>query len=730
MIHFKAIKGRNFLSIGDQPLSIQLDKSVTTIITGVNGSGKSTFIDMITYALFGKPFRKVKLGQLINSINESGLEVEITFSVGGNDYLVKRGQKPAKFEIYVNGSDNKHLLPQPATTAEYQYILENDIMKLNYKTFTQIIILGSASFKPFMQLKLADRREIIENLLDISVFSEMNSILKSKIKNTKETLIDLQHKMDMTKQKYSSKYDHLKESTEDYNIRIRDIESDIIIWKEDVRARGIHRDKCELLINETKKSISSCDNYEDVLLSINDNIIKLEKDIAINDTILVSAKNDAEIVNDVRSKIKECNDLIKNESSVVDKLNKDIDNNSRLLESYKIDKLRADRNDISRSVAVLTSGMDNKLSKISFYNDNNECPECKQKIDNVFKNDTIISLQEELENDKKDVIRYQDEIEKCDADIEQYNYIVSNGRMLEEQLIVSTSNIKQLESSITLMERDINTRDLKSESELIQLQTMIDQQKDNVNILKSEKDDVSKRHIDYIKLNDDLNKLVKDLAVVNQAINSINDRIESANVNLLTLKNTPVCSVKQEDIDGLAKDIKDIDLSIIKMKHTLHYFGIVQKLLKDDGLKTKIIRKFLPIINASVNMYLDRLGFPINFEFDENFNETICSNFRGEFSYFSFSEGEKSRIDLALLFAWRDIALKKSRSAANIIIFDEIFDGSLDITGIETFMDILGVDANGYNSLIISHKDETINSRFDRNLEFVKNGHFSKVMEK
>ena len=264
MIHFKEIKFSNFLSVGDQPTIIQLDKTITTVVTGKNGAGKSTFIDALVYALFGKPFRKVRLGQLINNVNEGSLEVEISFSAGSKDYIVKRGMKPAVFEIYSNGE----MIPQPAITADYQHILENDILKLNYKSFTQIIILGSASFVPFMQLKLGDRREIIENLLDISVFTEMNKILKSKIKELKEDITDTEHKLDLTKQKHKSNREFFTEATDVRQKMFKTFDGQINDAQANMRFRDMDMLGCKEHIDEIENSMLSCEGYGDKLLIV------------------------------------------------------------------------------------------------------------------------------------------------------------------------------------------------------------------------------------------------------------------------------------------------------------------------------------------------------------------------------------------------------------------------------------------------------------------------------
>ncbi len=724
MIHFKRIKFSNFLSVGDQPTIIQLDKTITTVVTGKNGAGKSTFIDALVYALFGKPFRKVRLGQLINNVNEGSLEVEISFSAGSKDYIVKRGMKPAVFEIYSNGE----MIPQPAITADYQHILENDILKLNYKSFTQIIILGSASFVPFMQLKLGDRREIIENLLDISVFTEMNKILKSKIKELKEDITDTEHKLDLTKQKHKSNREFFIEATDVRQKMFKTFDGQINDAQANMRFRDMDMLGCKEHIDEIENSMLSCEGYGDKLISVTAQIETIKRDIDAQQTRFDLLCENNELVSDIRIRITKCKNEItefKKEWTTLTKKSEDL---KEVIDSYP--NIDTERDEAKTAIITLSNSIIANNIKLEFYQKNDLCPECKQDLEKTFTEDMIGDIQCIIAKETEDHDNHKARLEQYNKDKADETQFIDDHYHLRRKITGIDSDIKTLVNSIDLMTEDIRTRDTKDPAGMGDLKHYIGTLEADYDKEVKGVEDVKKKHEEYLKLEGKLNEVMKDLALDEQAIKTYSDSIKSVQAEIKTLKDAPVCSITQDDIDVLVEEVKEYDKAVVRKKYMFHYYGIVQKLLKDDGLKTKIIRKFLPVINATVNMYLDKFDFPINFEFDENFNETIQSNFRNDFSYYSFSEGEKSRIDLALLFTWREISLKKARNASNIIIFDEIFDGSLDGDGIENFMSILGLDEEGYSSFIISHKDETINSRFDRNLDFAKDGHFSKIMEK
>lgn len=722
MIRFKRVTYGNFLSTGDQPNTINLDQSVTTIFTGANGAGKSTFIDAIVYTLFGKPFRKVRLGQLINNVNEKGLMSEVEFSIGSKDYLVKRGMKPGIFEIYVNGE----MIPQPATNADYQNILENDILKLNYKSFTQIVVLGSASFKPFMQLKLGDRREIIEDLLDISVFSEMNVILKGTIKECKDDIVSISHKLELLKERHSSKREYVRKLENDHKERLDEIKRKIVTVDAAVAENKLKLCTLDdkLVIDEVE--VKSLGNVEEELKLLQTSINEINMTIFTTEQAIDTAKMDRESVSELNTKVDENNSSVKVAEGKIEELRAKLEETEEIIASYGD---FSDRDQVKADIAIKSNEIVVAKNNLKFYTDNDDCPECKQSIEPAFKAATIAEITENIQTLQKDLDYCYDRIDTIEREIKEKADFTKTATTLNDNISVYTTAIDKLNSSTEMIKEELSNKVVKSDDEMAELENAI-------TLLKSDRESCETKTIGFQERNNRLTSLKEsititkqNIAVCSQSIKADEIRLKSLQDDLKTLNEKPVIGDNKEEIEKLAVEIKEQDANLTGKKGNLHYFGIVQKLLKDDGLKTKIIRKFLPIINATANKYLDKFDFPINFTFDENFNETIQSNFRNDFCYYSFSEGEKSRIDLALLFTWRETALKKSRNATNIIIFDEIFDGSLDVDGIENFMSILGIDRDGYSSFVITHKDDTINSRFDRVIEFEKPGHFSKMME-
>jgi DNA repair exonuclease SbcCD ATPase subunit len=723
MINFKSIKYKNFLSTGDTYTEIQLDKTITTIITGENGAGKSTFIDALVYALFGKPFRKVRLGQIINKVNEKGLKVQLDFSIGNKNYTVKRGMKPAIFEIWVNDE----MLPQPAETKVYQGILEDDILKLNYKTFTQIIVLGSASFLPFMQQTISVRREIIENLLDISVFSDMNKILKSKIKEGKADIVQFEHNMELLKTNHKTKREFLNESNVKYNTQLDSHKDHINAIKQSLDNKWSKLSGITKEIEYLKDKLSSFGTIENDYIKYKESVkgfITKKKYLQQQiDNINKDNKSYAENIKSI-GKVQLVIEALSNEITDISyEINAVCNEYSQEELSDTLPSKISEQQSCLKTKEML---IQQEKTKRDFYEAHDECPECKQSIEEDFKNTTLSTIETNISQLLDEVCDIKDNISKMDARLTTIKKASSKVQELESTLMVKTS---QLASSKTELER-LSNKEFKH-TPVQKIQVILKE------LHKTEKEDAqsedklkeyNKIYDEFLEVRNLLSTKEKESLSEKQNIKSTEELLIQVNTDLTTLKQQEPCSITQEDIDELAQKIKETSKDLDKKKHIMYYYTIVQKLLKDDGLKTQIIKRFLPIINANVNMFLDKFDFPINFEFDENFNERIQSKFRDDFGYYSFSEGEKSRIDLALLFTWREIALKKSRNATNIVIFDEIMDGSLDGNGIENFMSVLGMN-EGYSSFIISHKEETINSRFDRSLVFTKDGHFSKLKE-
>ena len=569
MILFKKISWQNFLSTGDQPTVVSLDKSPTTLIIGENGSGKSTILDALTFGLFGKPFRNINKPQLVNAINERGLLVEIDFSIGKKNYTVKRGVKPNLFEILLDGK----MLDQTANIRDYQEYLEKVILKLNYKSFTQIVLLGSSSFEPFMQLKLSDRRAIVEDLLDIQIFSSMNGILKQKNAELKDDMGSLEIEKGLYNQKIEIQEDYIKRLQEDN----------------------------EEIIFEKYRNVRDFNKQKDYAVGTL-NIIKSEI-LALSDKILTEDK--------VQKKSSEFGTL-RNKIEI---------------------KLKQDQ------------------KELKFYEKNSTCSTCKQVINDEFKKERVEDISNGIEEKEEGLSKILSEIDTIEHQLEEFRSI---GRKIAE----NNKRVAGTESSIQSLE--INIERTQGEIEKLKNKKKLDNSVENV--LQSLKEDLEESLKDYAELSE-----------------------------------------------------------------TKQLYGYAHELLRDTGIKTKIIRQYVPIINKYVNKYLNDLDFLINFSIDENFSETIRSQYRDEFSYASFSEGEKMRIDLALLFTWRQVAKLKNSVNTNLLIMDEVFDSSLDSDGTDAFLKIINTLDADTNVFVISHKGEILFDKFLSTIKFTKERNFSKI---
>ena len=568
MITFKKVRWKNFLSTGNYFLEVDLDRNPTTLIVGENGSGKSTVLDALCFVLFNKPFRQISKGQLINSINMGSTVVEIEFIIQKNHFKVIRGMKPTIFEIYCNG----RMMNQDANALDTQKILEQQILKLNYRSFTQVVILGSSTFVPFMQLRSKDRREVVEDILDIKIFSLMNFLLKHKVKEVSEELKSIEYEFRLSKEKIDlqSKY-------------IEDIKKNKVKLIEEKVS----------LVNETES-------------------VKLEE----------SKRVDA-----LNEEVKELQPKVSNKQ--------DIKNSIR--EYYKME-------------AKLSNRIDENERQKKFFEENETCPVCTQDIESELKKKKI----EEKHNRIKEL---HGGIEKLKVELKSKETILNDVELLLKQIREKEVEIAKSCASITHMQKLI-----------------ISTEKDISNYKKGE---VSEE--DKVKLT------------------RLSER----------------CKLQEEQITKLRED--------------KFYVDVARNLLMDTGIKTKIINKYLPIMNKLINGYLTSMDFYVNFTLDNNFNETIKSRHRDEFSYSSFSEGEKMRIDLALLFTWRAVAKMKNSTNTNLLILDEIFDSSLDTTGTDDFLKILNTFAD-QNVFVISHKGDTMFDKFRSVIKFEKVRNFSKLL--
>ena len=570
MIVFKNVRWKNLLSTGNSFTEVQLNKASNTLIIGDNGAGKSTILDALCFGLFNKPFRSIKKDQLINSVNQGGTLVEIEFIIGNREYLVKRGIKKNLFEIYQDGK----LLNQDAKIKDYQEFLEKNILKLNFKSFTQIVILGM-SFIPFMQLRASDRRTIIEDLLDIEIFSVMNYLLRSKIAQNKDDI-----------------------GTVDIALGLSENEQKLT----------------RIMIDKLK---------EDKTVQIKKN----KKDIEKHEEFLKTHK---ENINQIIKKIEELNESISDES------------NAR----GKIDSLHDYQRDIEKNI-------DKYEDEIEFYEKNEACNTCRQDIPKTFRKSMI-------EN-------FHAKMHECG------------------QALLKIGN--------TLLEKEKRIREIDT------ILSDVDSQK--VEIARN------KNTIDACT------QYIKKVAKQNEEISQMADDIDE----------------KKKELNVIGVDIEIYNKEKEKLSNQKYLYELAATMLKDGGIKTRIIKQYLPIMNKLINKYLAEMDFFVSFNLDENFNESIKSRHRDEFTYDSFSEGEKMRIDLALLFTWRAVAKLKNSANTNLLILDEVFDSSLDAAGTDEFMRILNNLVKNTNVFVISHKGEILFDKFKSVLKFEKRKNFSQIIK-
>ena len=568
MIIFKTVKWRNFLSTGNNFIEIQLNRNPTTLIIGENGAGKSTVLDALCFGLFGRPFRNINKPQLLNSINNRNCVVEIEFQIGSKKLKVIRGIKPNIFEIYINGK----MYNQDANARDYQKYLEQQILKLNYRSFSQVVILGSSTFIPFMQLRARHRREVVEEILDIQIFSLMNMLLKMKLRDIANDIKNTEYQYELTREKIAlhKKYiedmkKNKKEFIKEKSSLLASNEEEIFKKKSDIKSH----------LNNNKK----------LLLQISDNDKVIKTHIKLKD---------------IRSTLRE--------------------------------------------------KKKNNAGMVEFFEGNADCPTCEQHIDENFKENMIR--------------KYQEEVNKfIDALIELKEMLLKSNK---RQDIIS-------EIAKTIRENEVHVA------------------KENSSITQLEK--------------------------FNSTLQLEIDQLQSG-------------AISKPDYDKLKKlELKMVDVEKQKreLKEDQTYSEAVRNMLQDTGIKTKIIKQYLPIMNKLINTYLTAMEFYVNFTLDESFNETIKSRYRDEFTYDSFSEGEKMRIDLALLFTWRAIAKMKNSTNTNLLMLDEIFDSSLDSTGTDEFLKILNT-LGGENVFVISHKQDALSDKFKSTIKFEKTKNFSHVV--
>jgi len=568
LITFNKVRWKNFLSTGNQFTEIQLDYAPTTLIIGENGAGKSTILDALCFVLFNKPFRNISKSQLVNSVNGNGTIVEVEFNVNNKDVKVVRGIKPNKFEVWIGGT----MINQDANARDYQKHLEQQILGLNYRSFTQVVILGSSTFVPFMQLSTKARREVVEDILDIKIFSLMNFLLKNKNKSLAEDIRDVQYNFDLTKEKVTLQEKFIKEVVNNKSAIIA--ENQQKLW-------------------DNKSTIDFR----------RDDVKALEID---NENLSYDAEEKAKV-------------------------------------EQKLKKL-------TQTEAALQNRKSEHDRQIKFFKDNDECPSCEQPITESTK---------------------------------------------QTQIESRTTKIGDIENGIADLQRMESEEQDRLQSILVDLETIRKNDVERAKILSS-----------IAELEKFNAKLEKDIEAYQNGSVSEEDKIKLAE---------------------LKGQIKSIEEQKTKLNEDKFYIDVARNLLQDSGIKTKIVKQYLPIMNKLVNTYLSSMDFFVNFNIDENFNETIKSRFRDEFSYASFSEGEKMRIDLALLFTWRAIAKMKNSTNTNLLILDEIFDSSLDNTGTDDFLKILNT-FDQQNVFVISHKQDMLFDKFRNIIQFKKEKNFSRMV--
>lgn len=568
MILFKRISYKNFLSTGNQPIEVALDMSQTTLVVGTNGSGKSTLLDALCFVLFNRPFRIIKKEQMVNTINQSDCLVEVEFDVGTKNYIVRRGIKPNLFEIFCNGK----LINQDANNIDYQKYLEQNIMKLNYRSFIQVVLLGSSSYEPFMKMKPRYRREVVEEILDIRVFGLMDLILRSQQSDLQKKLTEVRHQAELIKTKYETEAKYLKT----------------------LEAKGSDNQKVQQ--NKLEENNKNKAEYERKLQELNEQIAISQNELSGQET--------------VSKKVKE-------------------------LEKYE---------------TKIEQNLDTHKKTLKFFKENDTCPVCTQSIDSKFKE------------------------EKCNHE---------------------TTTISKLESGLSQLVEELTKQETKLTS-YGKISTKI--QSMNVEIAKVASSLESlKRHSDQIQ----------------QEISTSQER------------DTDIENIELE-LERMRVELKDAEVDLSKVQEEKDYVDILREILNDKGAKAQIIRKYVPIMNALINKYLQAMDFYISFNLDEEFNETVKSRFRDTFNYNNFSEGEKMRIDLALLFTWRDIARMKNSTNTNLLILDEIFDSSLDGQGTDDFFKIIKT-LEKENIFIISHKGDILFDKFTNIIKFEKHQNFTQL---
>lgn len=707
MIKFHSLSWKNFLSTGNNETKIQLDTHKKTVFLGESGSGKSTILDVVTFVLYNKPFRSINKGALVNSINEKGCLVEISLSVGSNLYRIVRGIKPNVFEIYRDDV----LINQDAKSVDYQKVLEEQILKFNLKAFCQIVTLGAASFTPFMQLSSSDRRTIIEEILGIEVFSYMTQGLKERIKELKEAVKEYEYKRDLSSEKIAMKNKYLDEINKNNQADIDVAEKEKLELKnsnsqlsKDLVLLGA---KLEQVKTELSKELENLEGEHDIatkLSTADDAIIKFEK------SLLTIEHKEKTLISD---KIREIQEFINGTISALTKKN-----------NTEVSFIEKDQSTKSVEVNSKTRENNSKIvtleKRVKYYQETDFCNVCEQPISKEVKEREVTTSLEEIKvlTEDNETIKTENENNniKCLKDIADLK------TKLEKSIIEASKN----------KDTDIENATITIKEEILKEKEKVSESLRKFNEAKARLVEKNEAYAPVRKLVAEIketkSKVESDIRLIEREI-SLND----SNIEKLTDK-ISLLSHKPKNTDGVIEEIKELTTELKNHNKELDqlavdksYCDIAEQLLKDGGIKSQIVKQYLPLINQSINDYLQKMDFYVAFNLDENFNETILSRGRDTFSYCNFSEGEKQRINIAILFTWRLIARMKNSMSTNLLIMDEIFDSYLDPEATDNALKLLDTEAfSESNVIIISHKNG-IGDRFDRVGNFYKEGNYSMV---
>lgn len=703
MIEFESISWKNFLSTGNTGVELDLEAFPSTIIVGKNGGGKSTFLDALCYNLYGCAFRNITLPKLINSVNKKNLVTHSKFRIGHNRYEIIRGMKPKVFQIIMNGEP----LDEESDSRVQQAKLENQILKLDYRAFTQIVVLGSVDYVPFMQLKASSRREFIESLLDISVFSDMNELAKEHLKTLNASRTKLENDLKVKVVTRDNVQTFIVDKTTHNAAQIDELTKEI---------EGYHSTNASL--TEQHKSVQQSIDF------INFARIQQEYDAfqaelkTTNDSLTMykaNVHNATGMVKTIEDSFAELDNSIRVLTSNIETIDAEL-STIPVVDQQDIDQLNLTKKALATEKTKLdtTNGILGKEK--TFLEVNDTCSNCGQTIHDDFKTERLNFINDEMAKNTDRIVKIGAENDELTKKVSELTLQVNRRNDLVAAKNTASTTLINLTNTRTTNESNLTTMKQQISDHAAMVVRLIDK------VMKLN-DQVSALHYEQSKTEHD--NLVQSRSNIESSLSTNNQLIARASTNLETLKTATDVKAYQDQLDQVNVEIDALNVELGALIDDIEDHNAAIILLKDDGAKTKIVQYYLPFINEQLNSYLEQFDFPISFVFDANFEETIRSRFRDEFEYASFSEGEKSRINIAMMFTWWKIGMLKNRNATNLLVFDEVFDGSMDVDGAEGFMTIMEEIKQKSNVVIISHKDAMKTANFDRCLEARKVGDFT-----